>query len=109
MFMYLVLTSSFLMFLGLYYLISESHEEEKLNRIGIILFIGITIFSIMKGVKREELGYFISYALGVLSLIYVFIDSKKRKVNRANWTVLTLFTGVVGFIIYLFRRKEIKL
>ena len=52
------------------------------------------------------LSYLFLIGFNALLALWVYADSKKHGGHRALWPVLTLITGLIGWLIYLIRRVD---
>ncbi|MGE5329321.1 MAG: zinc ribbon domain-containing protein [Deltaproteobacteria bacterium] len=75
------------------YFISGRFEENKM----------IDMFFVSHQVLRLLILIF-----WVLLAVWVYDDSKKRGLQQIVWGLITLFTGLIGFIIYLIVRKRLS-
>jgi len=55
------------------------------------------------------LGGLLRVALLVLITLWVYTDSKKRERNTLFWTVLTLVTHGIGWVVYMIMRERRKI
>ena len=51
-------------------------------------------------------GYLFLLGFHALLALWVYADSKKHGSHRALWPVLTLITGLIGWLIYLIGRAD---
>ena len=52
------------------------------------------------------LGRTFQIAFHILLALWVYADSKKHERNKILWSVLTLFTSVIGYVLYLIVRES---
>jgi len=52
------------------------------------------------------IGYLFLVGFNVLLTLWVHVDGKKHKCYKAIFPVLTLFTGLIGWLIYMIKRVE---
>ncbi|MCL2620695.1 MAG: hypothetical protein FWD97_07160 [Defluviitaleaceae bacterium] len=54
-------------------------------------------------------GYMFLVGFNALLALWVWVDSKKAGTRKTGLAVLTLFTGLVGWLVYMIKREERKL
>jgi len=50
----------------------------------------------------------IYFAIGVVLALWVYSNAKKRNMKSRNWLIATIFSGFIGFLVYLTIRDPIQ-
>lgn len=50
----------------------------------------------------------ILFVISILLCVWVYRNAESRGMNGALWLIIVLFTGIIGLIIYLVVREDVK-
>jgi len=51
-------------------------------------------------------AYLFLIAFNALLALWVYVDCRKHSKNRILWVILTLFAGLIGWLLYMIRRTD---
>ena len=51
-------------------------------------------------------AYLFLFVFNAILALWVYVDNKKHENSKAFWPVFTLFTGLIGWLIYMIRRLD---
>ena len=54
----------------------------------------------------RNIAYFFLFTFNTLLALWVYVDGRKRNNSKILWSVLTLFAGLIGWLIYMIRRFD---
>jgi len=84
------------------YLIESRYNYYAFNRPVYLSLNSVASFLVVSGIV-------LIIADIILLAYWIFLDARKRETNPALWGLLGLITNVIGLIIYLMTRPEIRL